>query len=372
MPRWALNSVWLAGPAHEVQRLRKTCIRQIMDEGDIGFDFESLLPMPAVIRATRKDQSDEARTAAVEATGCADRPSWCAEHWGTRRNSSNFREFDSDPETLRFVFMTAHSFPEPVFAALAQQFPRLWGRVVSFGRDHGWAAFGYLTNGQFVGGYGDIAQELDFLASTNDRSPAVRRLTAMAMADLAVSHESSSSSLARLSREDVWQTAAQHLKAALARRLAFRFVLDDVIASYEDDESSLDSGTDREKLRALDSIISSRAILTFLGANGRCFSSLDRDLLVTLAAHLEDTFQTDLAENELDLEFRRSAAMLLVDFPEDELWEWAAHAVFRSSTRLNLGDLGTLQTSFVEYASCLRHQTLAFLASQDTDLRRAA
>jgi hypothetical protein len=69
VPNWAFNNVILAGPATEIQRFRVMCIRKITNEECIGFDFETLVPMPAVIRATLEDDSEAARKAAMAAAG---------------------------------------------------------------------------------------------------------------------------------------------------------------------------------------------------------------------------------------------------------------------------------------------------------------
>jgi hypothetical protein len=369
MPNWASITVHLSGPADEIQRFRDTCIREIrdIDEEEIGFDFESLVPMPAAIHATLDDGSAKARQIAKEATGFEDWYNWRTQRWGTKWNASCYSELASGPDALAFSFSTAWSFPGPVFAALAEQFPFLSGRVLASEPCDGWGAFGFLVRGTFLGAIGDITHDLGFLTCTKDRSLAERNAITAALESLVGSENAASAdALARVSREQVWNSISTHLPATMAQRLAFRFIVEQVIERYDDDALCFAEADD--DFGALDKVIRTQETIAFLRADGRCFASIDRNLMYLVADHLELTLDGGETEEELDHDFRESVAYLLVNVKEDRLWDWAAHAAFRPEPKLNLADLSTLQTSFVQHASRLRRQTLAFLAGHEASL----
>jgi Api92-like protein with ferredoxin domain len=68
---------------------------------------------------------------------------WSIANWGTKWNSYSFRPISDEP--LEFLFETAWAFPEPVFVALAREYPSLHFNCLSF--DEGWnfGARGYFN-----------------------------------------------------------------------------------------------------------------------------------------------------------------------------------------------------------------------------------
>lgn len=68
---------------------------------------------------------------------------WSIANWGTKWNSYSFRYVALNP--LEFLFETAWGFPEPVFAALAREYPSLQFKCLTF--DEGWnfGARGYFN-----------------------------------------------------------------------------------------------------------------------------------------------------------------------------------------------------------------------------------
>lgn len=74
------------------------------------------------------------RLQAILETGFAGWYSWNIANWGTKWNCYSFRPVSDDP--LEFLFETAWGFPEPVFAALAREFPALQFKCLTF--DEGW------------------------------------------------------------------------------------------------------------------------------------------------------------------------------------------------------------------------------------------
>lgn len=163
------------------------------------FNFEKILPMPAVVRNTQSGsqadlgmaalgfekprryafqhdssfwiQREDCKTAAelkrklekkdpqalvegqkcidaFNATGHTDWYEWSIANWGTKWNSYSFREERCDIKELlgepvegelEFVFDTAWSFPQPVFDALSERFPSLRFSCVSIDEGYNFA-----------------------------------------------------------------------------------------------------------------------------------------------------------------------------------------------------------------------------------------
>ena len=74
--------------------------------------------------------------------------SWRLENWGTKWNAYELAVKRAQAGLLEITFQTAWSFPEPVFAAIAREFPGLQIECVFF--DEGWnfAGTAKLANGR--------------------------------------------------------------------------------------------------------------------------------------------------------------------------------------------------------------------------------
>lgn len=72
---------------------------------------------------------------------------WSIAKWGTKWGAYSFTMIDEGADSLEFKFDTAWSPPIPVFEKMAENFPLLLFRIVSF--DEGWnfACEGYYGNG---------------------------------------------------------------------------------------------------------------------------------------------------------------------------------------------------------------------------------
>jgi Ferredoxin-like domain in Api92-like protein len=170
----------------EVMRVKQTEPRRL-------FDFEKIIPVPAILRQVRESDTSEhgagliilrgelgasSRTVGMTDTsiqyfrddvGMPDEPihevaaaflqvhpdyeaagrlrlqalletgftgwySFNTINWGTKDNSYSFRAVSEDP--LEFLFDTAWDFPLPIFEALAREFPSLQFKCLTF--DEGW------------------------------------------------------------------------------------------------------------------------------------------------------------------------------------------------------------------------------------------
>jgi hypothetical protein len=94
-----------------------------------------------------------ARLQALLETGYSGWYSWTIANWGTKRNAYSYRPVSDKP--LEFLFDTAWNFPWPVFETLAREFPTLQFKCLSF--DEGW---GFAGEGCFNPAAGERPFEL--------------------------------------------------------------------------------------------------------------------------------------------------------------------------------------------------------------------
>ncbi|KZX52700.1 hypothetical protein A3711_07235 [Erythrobacter sp. HI00D59] len=102
------NNVTVYGPASEVERFRKNCVKPAEDDyrnHQSGWDgCECILSLPSLGNSEGEGVSFETREECV----------------------SNFQQFTSDSRTeYSFSFDTGYGFPEGYFEELASRFPRL-------------------------------------------------------------------------------------------------------------------------------------------------------------------------------------------------------------------------------------------------------
>ena len=207
MPNHVTHRVKVTGPADALAEFRATCIRRIKErdfqgnevESEPTLDFNTLVPMPECIKATERSSNSsmglfalgvngggfgvdyltikwvrdlgittreqfreyverehpkaieaaQASLKAVEETGFADWYNWSIANWGTKWNAYSYSEVNAPGESgrMEFVFDTAWSTPEPIFAAIAERFPTLSFDVAGF--DEGW---GFAVAGRIEGG----------------------------------------------------------------------------------------------------------------------------------------------------------------------------------------------------------------------------
>jgi hypothetical protein len=160
----------VTGSAEEIARFARTCIRQD-DKGQPWFDFNSLIPMPAILEGTdasslvdagllvlgRDDLAwmprsleerlkhwkvpdiealkekiglevlEKARKSieAFEQTGAPNWYVWSNRNWGTEWNARDFAVIREEPGRYECRFETAWSPPVPMYVKLAEMFPDL-------------------------------------------------------------------------------------------------------------------------------------------------------------------------------------------------------------------------------------------------------
>jgi len=219
MPNHVTHRVVVTGPAEEVARFREKCIREKTETSEFSgktetwtlFDFESLIPMPAILHevpssstvddglalldivipgdrsslfgrktiqsmltwpwvvAAGITNADDLKVMLIERnpdcikqaiaaykaykeTGHKDWYGWSIANWGTKWNSYSYSEIryegDSpDADVFEFQFDTAWNTPDPIWEALAKEFPELTFEVSGF--DEGW---NFAVSGQIIDG----------------------------------------------------------------------------------------------------------------------------------------------------------------------------------------------------------------------------
>jgi hypothetical protein len=170
MPNWCSNNIVVTGPVEDIARFTQTCIR-LDEKGHSCFDFNSLIPMPAILERTvagggvddalvilgRDDLAfvprpleelmkywtvtdiealkekigpealENARQSieACEHTGAPNWYVWANMNWGTKWNASDFEVVKEEPGRYECRFETAWCPPNPVYEKLAEMFPNL-------------------------------------------------------------------------------------------------------------------------------------------------------------------------------------------------------------------------------------------------------
>jgi Api92-like protein with ferredoxin domain len=170
MPNWCGNKVVVTGPVEEIARFTQTCIR-LDEDGTSCFDFNSLIPMPAILKDTvagglvddallvlgrddlvwipnsleermkywevsdiealkEKIGLEALETArrsieAFEQTGTPNWYVWANRNWGTKWNACDFEVVADEPGRYEFTFETAWAPPIPVLVKMGEMFSAL-------------------------------------------------------------------------------------------------------------------------------------------------------------------------------------------------------------------------------------------------------
>jgi hypothetical protein len=353
MPNWVSIRLTLSGPRAEIMRFQNTCIRTTSDDDsdEESLDLGALVPMPAVIMATRDDRSDAAKQAALSATGFEDWYDWCVAHWGCKWNTSNLQVITAAPDLIDIAFETAWSAPEPALAALAAQFPLLSGRVCAIEEGMEWGVVGEIRAGCYSSTSVEVSMELKYLVYGWRVNGDLCLNTGLVLAEPSGDmQEPDDGVLAQ-----IWAELGARLAPELMARMRFEFDVERFLAWHNIDHDR--RGGNREA-RLLQNVIQTPLNLEFLSAEGRCYHALDRKLVGLLAGSLTAEWGRSPDAAQIDSDLRREVAYLLLEHSEEELSEWAAHAIFRPNTAFNLADPASLQQSFVWYAKGMREQIL--------------
>ena len=209
MPNHVTHRMTVTGPVDEVARFKSTCIVERSGKNYAGedeqwteFDFNTLIPMPEILRGSEEGshasfgyeaitgrpypgsfgsmlhfpwvvdlgitnhaqllayakksrpewiKAGEQAIAAQKATGHTSWYPWAIENWGTKWGAYSFEMLGDLPGPLEFKFETAWASPTPIFDALAAKFPQLKFAVVGF--DEGW---NFAVHGEIADGLNNV------------------------------------------------------------------------------------------------------------------------------------------------------------------------------------------------------------------------
>jgi len=362
MPNYVTNRFILSGPAHEISRFQSTCIRRQRDDdsGEASLDFEAITPMPAEILAARGNKTDAVRARALEATGFADWYSWTLAHWGTKWHPSGFAVLNAGPKLLDLAFDTAWNSPEPIFQALAAQYPLLKGYALGMDPMMDWSLFSVLDHGTYASACLDAA-ELSFLINDCTYSPELSRLSAHTLVqewtNIVSGNGPGGSALSRAA------SATAAVKAALPAEVVVKLEFATAYQTYED--SFLNGDADE-----LDE--SMLVDLAFFTAQDRCRTDLDLRLLEELADTMRSEALSATCQDAGRADFSAHAAGMAERCSEDELHAWAALAMYRPGISLAMSKTGSLQVGFAAYGSRLYDEAVAYLKDRAAGLRMRA
>lgn len=346
MPNWIPHRVSLAGPPEDIAEFRATCLRpQRYEKTNLRqFDFEALVPMPSEIEETLWDETDVTKQAAAQATGYDDWYEWSLDHWGVRQNASDFRPLLSCAGYEEFYFHTPWSYPEPIFEALAQHFPRLAGVIFGLDMSCHSGFVGSINAGRFSGLDTDASPKLVALTSTFIGARPQRSAQAPQLFD--------DPPLPVTCGED----AVRLVNTAWCR---LRSTLPAEQAGYTDFMTDL-LGYRRWKLSGaseelLDQFVPDVRNRSFLTSDGRFRTATDQSLMSSLYDNL-CVWNVDFDNQSAEDDWRRSVAYIVAHQTEDELREWIFDATFRGVRPDRTDDLGALRQCLTQYAILLRRQ----------------
>ncbi|OHV17805.1 hypothetical protein BK022_03330 [Methylorubrum extorquens] len=371
LPNYAFNRLTLTGPLSELMRFESECIRVQRDEpaGTPALDLEALVPVPPEIVATFDDRSDEARLAAVAATGCENWRDWCIRSWGTKWNTCDFNGRMIDGMIYDCVFDTAWSCPEPALRELAAKYPALSGTIVACDPADDWCLIGTIQHGFYSSCASAYDPQIDLLMWAGYQEMAYPGALIHALIESVSGGRAGEASRDMAVPErlrTIFAALDQRLPHSLCRRFYFERSALDVLALLEAGQSVWDI---RE--RNLVQHPGSAEDVAFLLGNDRMRTPLDRQLLIGMATALRDDALVGYGDNEKAARDRRTRIEdeVLPDYDEDDLRVWAAVAMYRPDVLISMGDAEALEQSVLDYADRLHADLLAHLSGGRIELQ---
>lgn len=173
MPNWCTNNITITGDADELLTLRSTVL--VTEDDVVCFDFKKIIPKPPIIEQTEAsstvdrgreillgqrpddgfseefpDGLEKARVSlqAEQETGFKDWYDWSNANWGTKWNSCYYVEQSFGGTHWSFSFDTAWSPPEPIFDALAAQYPKCEFEIRCHEDACQFSGSGFYSNGE--------------------------------------------------------------------------------------------------------------------------------------------------------------------------------------------------------------------------------
>ena len=124
MPNWCMTVWTITGKKDDIDAIE-----------EMKFDFEKILPMPAILKQTEGKNSQEIHDENIRQTGCQDWYDWCVANWGTKWTAGTAGSGDGptidrdDDETLVSRMSTAWAPPIGIIRKLAEDYPSTRFRI---------------------------------------------------------------------------------------------------------------------------------------------------------------------------------------------------------------------------------------------------
>lgn len=150
MPNHVTTTLTITGPATEILRFQRNCIRVPQDdcpEKGECLDFQALVPEPPESQHFL-DMASPYVIHQSDGTHAWDWYTWRMHHWSTKWNSYAFSE-EVDDESYECTFDTASTYPDKIIFSLAKLYPMLEGSVHSDDPNHDWTLVGEFSEGRY-------------------------------------------------------------------------------------------------------------------------------------------------------------------------------------------------------------------------------
>ncbi|KMO40645.1 hypothetical protein VQ02_07335 [Methylobacterium variabile] len=290
-----------------------------------------------------------------EVPGVPSRYSWSVANWGTKWNSSGLSVLRRQPGLVDFVFDTAWSCPEPIFRAVAAQYPLLKGYVLSWEHGEAWNVFGVIGDGAYFSHRSDheflpTLFEVSALDHELDYAAADALIENWRAISRCLSDPGSGAAVVDLATACV----AAALPADVVVRLEFAANCQACLDSDAKPDMPAHNG--------------GAADLAFLSTHDRIRAELDQELVGEFVSLLRQDVLPCPGENYLASEFKSAAEQIARNSSEEELRTWAALAMFRPGVSLDMRDADSLRAGFISHAARLYEEVEAHLERRADDL----
>lgn len=134
MPNWVSINLSVSGDPEVVNIFTASHLVPIPEEkqtawtGEYDFDFETIIPMPAILHGTTSPTPDKEKflqNRLVKQYGAGNWYEWALNNWDTKWSAADVANIQESIGETTFSFSTAWSFPEKIFTELAELYPEL-------------------------------------------------------------------------------------------------------------------------------------------------------------------------------------------------------------------------------------------------------
>ncbi|QGY01861.1 hypothetical protein MMSR116_08190 [Methylobacterium mesophilicum SR1.6/6] len=183
MPNYAFNRLTLTGPADEVARFVRECVRIREDQPNDppSLDLNAIVPMPSEILESRHTPAVVMPETGSAVASLPDWLVWRSFNWGTKWNTCAFYGGMISDTIYDCQFDTAWACPEPALSALAARYPRLRGTVVAHDESSDWSVIAVFRDGRYLTATGGFDPRFAYFAYAGHNLDRVGVLSAKAL-----------------------------------------------------------------------------------------------------------------------------------------------------------------------------------------------